>query len=188
MDKEKIERAIRDIIEAVGDDPEREGLLDTPRRVARMLEDILSGIREDPAKAIKVYEVKNQDEMIIVRDIPFFSVCEHHLLPFFGRVHIAYIPKDDRITGFSNLVRIVEIFSKRLQIQERFTTQIADTIMQVLKPMGVLVVVEARQLCMEMQGVRKQGTYFTTSAMRGAFRREVTRLEALSLIGKEKGG
>jgi len=182
VDQKRIEKAIREILLAIGEDPEREGLKDTPKRIAKLYAEIFSGVGVDPKKEIKVYRAKNYDEIIMVRDIPFYSMCEHHLLPFFGKVHIAYIPKEDRITGFSNLVRIVDVASKRPQLQERMTSEIADMIMEALRPLGVLVIVEARQLCLEMQGLKKTGETTITSAIRGAFRREATRLEALSFI------
>ncbi|MEO0293807.1 MAG: GTP cyclohydrolase I FolE [candidate division WOR-3 bacterium] len=185
MDEERIKKAIREIIEALGEDPEREGLKRTPERVARMYLDFFKGINEKPEKAIRVYPTPHYDEIIILKNIPFFSFCEHHLLPFFGEVHIAYIPKDDKITGYSNLVEIVQIYSGRLQLQERMTSEIADSIMKVLNPMGVLVIIEARQLCLEIQGLKKIGQKTVTSAIRGAFKKESTRLEALSLIGYE---
>ena len=182
MDQKKIKKAIRKIIEAIGDNPDREGLKKTPERVAKMCTDIFKGIEQEPGKAIMVYNATNYDEIIIIIDIPFYSFCEHHLLPFFGKVHIAYIPKDDHITGYANLIEVVELYSQRLTMQERMTTQIADTIMKTLKPMGTFVIIEARQLCLEMQGLKKQGEVTVTSAIRGAFEREKTRLEALSLM------
>ncbi len=185
MDQKRIEKAIREIIKAIGDDPNREGLKRTPQRVAKMYSDVFKGINEKPEKAIRVYSTPHYDEIIILKDISFYSFCEHHLLPFFGKAHIAYIPKDDKITGYSNLVDIVQIYSERLQIQERMTAQIADSIMNVLKPMGTLVILEARQLCLEIQGFKKIGQKTVTSAIRGAFRKETTRLEALNLIGYE---
>jgi len=185
MDQKRIEKAIREIIKAIGDDPDREGLKRTPQRVAKMYSDVFKGINEKPEKAIRVYSTPHYDEIIILKDISFYSFCEHHLLPFFGKAHIAYIPKDDKITGYSNLIDIVQIYSERLQIQERMTAQIADSIMNVLKPMGTLVILEARQLCLEIQGFKKIGQKTVTSAIRGAFRKETTRLEALNLIGYE---
>lgn len=182
MEKKKIKEAVKRIIEAVGDDPDREGLKRTPQRVADMLEDVLKGMKEDPEEVIRVYHTTRYDEIIIIKDIPFYSFCEHHLLPFFGNVNIAYIPKDDRITGYSNLVDVVDVYSKRFQLQERMTAQIADTIMSILDPLGVFVIIEARQLCLEMQGSKKQGETTVTSAIRGAFERERTRLEALNLM------
>lgn len=183
IDKPKIEQAMRLILEAIGEDVTREGMKETPRRVAEMYSEIFSGIFKEPKKDIKTYTVKNQDEMIVLRYIPFFSMCEHHLLPFFGYVHIAYIPAKNVITGFSNLLEVVDTLSKRLQIQERLTTDIADTLMEILNPRGVLVIVEAQQLCLYMRGIKKPGVYTTTSAVRGVMRKAITREEALSLIG-----
>lgn len=182
IDTKRIEKAVRDILIAIGEDPEREGLKDTPRRVAKLYSEIFRGILEDAGKNIKVYKQVKYDEIIIVKDIPFYSMCEHHLLPFFGKIHIAYIPRDNKITGFSNLLDFVDTASRRPQIQERLTQEIADTIMRVLNPLGVFVIVEARQLCLEMQGKKRTGEYTVTSAIRGAFKREATRLEALNLM------
>ncbi|MBI5805576.1 GTP cyclohydrolase I FolE [candidate division TA06 bacterium] len=181
-DGPKMEQAVRDLLLAIGEDPRREGLLDTPCRVARMYEEVLSGMSADPIDELKVYTAKNEDEMILVKDITFHSLCEHHLLPFFGRVHIAYIPRNNKITGFSSLVKVVEVMSKRLQLQERLAADIADLLMKKLKPLGVLVVVEAEHLCLTMRGVKKPGSSVVTSAIRGGMKRESTRLEALSLI------
>jgi len=185
MDKKRIEKAIKEIIEAIGDNPDREGLRRTPERVAKMYSELFKGINKNPEKVIRVYNTPHYDEIIILKDISFYSFCEHHLLPFFGKVHIAYIPKDDKITGFSNLIDIVQIYSERLQLQERMTAEIADSIMNVLKPMGVLVIIEARQLCLEIQGLKKIGQKTVTSAIKGVFKKESTRLEALNLIGYE---
>ncbi|HDH99512.1 MAG: GTP cyclohydrolase I FolE [Candidatus Latescibacterota bacterium] len=182
MDLEKIEQGVRLILEGIGDDPDREGLVDTPRRVAQMYRELFCGLEADPIETLKVYITENRDEMILVKDIPFYSMCEHHLLPFFGKVHIAYIPDGNRVTGFSHLVRVVENFARRPQLQERMTTEIAETIMRVLKPKGVLVVVEAEQMCLTMRGVQKPGSKTLTSAMRGIMRQEATRLEAFSMI------
>ena len=184
MDQRRIEKAIVDILKAIGEDPKREGLKNTPKRIARLYKEIFSGINADPAKVMRVYKVKNQEEMIIIKDIPFFSMCEHHLLPFFGMVHIVYIPKKNRITGFSNLVRVVETLAKRLQIQERLTSEIADLLMARLHPMGLLVVIEAEQLCLSMTGIKKPGHTTVTSAIRGVMRHPATRNEALSLLRK----
>ncbi len=178
----QVERSVRSLLVALGEDPEREGLRDTPCRVARMYEEILSGMAADPIDELKVYTARNDDEMILVRDITFHSVCEHHLLPFFGRVHIAYLPRHNTITGFSSLVKVVEAMARRLQLQERLAADIADLLMKKLKPLGVLVVVEAEHLCLTMRGVKKPGSSVVTSAIRGGMKRESTRLEALSLI------
>jgi GTP cyclohydrolase I len=186
VDKAEIEAAVKRLLKAIGEDAHREGLRDTPRRVAQMCEEIFGGISADPRMELKVFCSKNQDEMILVRDVPFYSICEHHLLPFFGVVHVAYIPDKDRITGFSNLVRVVEMMAKRPQLQERLTTEIADIIMEVLQPKGILVVIEAQHMCMTMRGVNKPGSVTTTSAMRGVMRKEATRAEAFSLIKGQK--
>lgn len=182
IDTAKIEKAIKDIIIAIGENPERDGLKDTPKRVAKLYQELFKGLYVDPQKTIKVYKEKRYDEIIIIKDVSFYSICEHHFLPFFGKVHIAYIPKDNKITGFSNIIEFIDIASRKPQIQERFTQEIADVMMEVINPLGVLVIVEARQLCLEMQGLQKSGTITTTSAIRGAFKKEPTRLEALTLI------
>ncbi|MCX6640140.1 MAG: GTP cyclohydrolase I FolE [bacterium] len=184
IDRERISAAIREIIVAIGDDPDREGLKQTPQRVADMYEELFCGIGSHIEPEIAVYTTKNQDEMILLRDIPFYSMCEHHLLPFFGSVSIAYIPDNNRITGFSSLARVVDRMSKRPQLQERMTTEIADTLMQVLQPMGVFVIIRAQHLCMSMRGIKKEGTWTVTSSMRGIMRKEATRMEALSLMGE----
>jgi len=184
MDKKKIKKAIKDILVAIGDDPKRADLVDTPDRVARMYDEIFSGIGKDPKKELEVLLGEKHNEIVLIKAIPLYSMCEHHLLPFIGKVNVAYIPKGGRVTGLSKLVRVVDILSKRLQVQERLTTQIADTIMQKLKPLGVFVVIEAEHLCMSMRGVKKPGTSTVTSAVRGVFKENAkTRQEALSLIG-----
>jgi GTP cyclohydrolase I len=184
IDTNRIERAVRDILEAIGEDPDRDGLVATPRRVANMYADIFSGLHEDPGRHLNVTFEAGHDEMVMVKDIPLYSVCEHHLVPWIGKAHVAYIPNEDgRITGLSKLARLVDGFSKRPQVQERLTTQVADAIERVLQPRGVLVVVEAEHLCMSMRGVRKPGTTTVTSAVRGLFRcNEATRAEAMSFI------
>ena len=182
MDKKKIELGIKMVLEGIGEDPNREGLRDTPRRVADMCEEIFEGLSQPPQRKVKTYTAENQDEMIMVKDIPFYSMCEHHLLPFSGRVHISYIPDNNRITGFSSLVRIVEAFAKRPQLQERMTTEIADYLRELLQPKGVLVVIEAEHMCMTMRGVKKPGSLTLTSAMRGIMRQEATRMEAFSML------
>jgi len=183
MDKKKIQSAIRNILEAIGEDPKRKDLQDTPRRVAEMYEEIFSGINKDPQKELEVVLDQKHDEIILLKNIIVQSFCEHHLLPFIGRAHIAYIPKAGRVTGLSKLVRVVDILSKRLQVQERLTTQIADIIMSKLKPRGVMVVIEAEHLCMSFRGVKKPGTVTVTSAVRGIFKEnEKTRAETLALI------
>ncbi|MFH1594265.1 MAG: GTP cyclohydrolase I FolE [Candidatus Omnitrophota bacterium] len=183
MDRQKIIKAMKMILEAVGDNPRRADLLDTPRRVADMYEEVLSGIKKDPGKELEVLLSADHDEIVLLKDIPIFSICEHHLLPFIGKAHVAYVPKDNRVTGLSKLARVVDVFAKRLQVQERLTTQIADTIMKKLKPKGVMVVIEAEHLCMSMRGVKKPGVTTVTSAVRGIFRsNSKTRSETLDLI------
>jgi GTP cyclohydrolase I len=186
VDRAKIEQAVRLILEGIGDDPEREGVRDTPRRVADMYQEIFAGVGVDPTPIPEVVPGANFDEMIMVKDIPLQSLCEHHLLPFNGRAHVAYIPnKDGRITGLSKIARVVDVLSKRPQVQERLTTEIADTLEQALEPRGVFVVIEAEHLCMTMRGVKKPGSLTVTSAVRGLFRSdERTRQEAISLIGR----
>ncbi len=185
IDQEKIKKAVRQILIAIGDNPDREGLKETPSRVARMYADIFSGISKDPLKEINVFHNENNEEMIMVKDIPFYSMCEHHLLPFVGKAHVVYIPKKGKITGLSKLVRVIEVFAKRPQVQERLTSQIADALMQKIQPHGVFVIIEAEHFCMSMRGVKKPGSITTTSAVRGVFRKNsTTRAEALSLLKK----
>ena len=184
FDEAKIRAAVASIIEAIGEDPQREGLVGTPARVAEMYAELFMGINKDPKEELSViYEVGHR-EMVIVRDIPFYSMCEHHLLPFYGMVHVGYIPDvQGRVVGLSKLARVVEVIASRPQIQERMTTEIADTIMDGLKPSGVAVVVQAEHLCMIMRGVKKPGSNIITSAIRGAFRKKAeTRAEFFSLI------
>ncbi len=182
IEKKVIEKAVLSILKAIGEDENRDGLRDTPRRIADMYAEIFSGIHRDPKKELKTYTAKNEDEMIIIKNIPFYSVCEHHLLPFFGKAHVVYIPKDNRITGFSSLVRVVDVMAKRPIVQEKLTHEIADFLMANLKPMGVLVVIEAEHLCLSIIGVKKPGTRTVTSAIRGVMRSAATRAEAFSLI------
>lgn len=183
VDREKIQQAVRMILEAIGEDPQREGLRDTPRRVADMYEEIFSGLRQDAGQHLRVMFNEEHDEMILVKNIPFYSMCEHHLVPFFGQVHVAYIPDGGRVTGLSKLARTVEVFARRPQMQERLTAQIADALMEHLRPKGVGVVVEAEHLCMSMRGVQKPGHKTITSAVRGIFKTdEKTRLEAFALL------
>lgn len=184
VDHDKIENAVRDILEAIGEDPARDGLLDTPARVARMYAEISGGLQEDPAEHLKkVFDVQH-DEMIMVRDIPIYSMCEHHLLPFHGTAHVAYIPKPGgKITGLSKIARMVDGYARRPQVQERLTRQVADAVKEVLDPAGVLVVVEAEHMCMSMRGVRKPGSSTVTSAVHGSFRENAaTRAEAMRFI------
>jgi GTP cyclohydrolase I len=184
FDHARIRRAVREILEAIGEDPDRDGLVGTPERIANMYEEIFSGLHEDPGRHLNVTFEEGHDEMVMVKDITLYSICEHHLIPWIGAAHVAYIPNvDGRITGLSKLARLVDGYSHRPQVQERLTTQIADTIERVLEPRGVLVVVEAEHLCMSMRGVRKPGSTTVTSAVRGLFRdNEATRVEAMSLI------
>jgi GTP cyclohydrolase IA len=185
IDQPRIEAAVREILAAVGEDPERDGLLNTPARVARMYAEIFSGIHDTPDRHLKTTFEADHDEMVMVRDIPIYSACEHHLVPFIGNAHIAYIPNDNgRITGLSKLARLADVYAKRPQVQERLTVQIADALDRVLEPKGVLVVVEAEHLCMSMRGVRKPGSTTITSAVRGLFRTNTaTRYEAMRFIG-----
>ena len=183
MDKKRIEKAVKEILLAIGEDPTRPDIKDTPRRVADMYEEILSGMKMNPSKELEVVFEHSHDEIILLKDIPLYSMCEHHMVPFIGKAHVAYIPANNRVTGLSKLVRVVDAFSKRLQVQERLTTDIADTIMKKLVPQGVLVVIEAEHLCMSMRGVKKPGVVTVTSAVRGVFRKnEKTRAEAMALI------
>ena len=184
VDRPRIERAVLEILDAIGEDTKRDGLLDPPRRVAAMYAEIFSGLHDDPARHLNVTFEAEHDEMVMVRDIPLFSCCEHHLVPFAGRAHVAYIPgSDGRITGLSKIARLVEGFARRPQVQERLTTQVADALMEQLRPEGVLVMVEAEHLCMSMRGVKKPGALTITSAVRGLFKTNpATRAEALSLI------
>jgi GTP cyclohydrolase I len=176
------EELAREMLVRLGEDPDREGLLDTPQRYAKALRDLTKGYREDPEQVLQgaLFSV-DYDEMVIVKDIEMFSLCEHHVLPFFGKVHVAYIPKG-RVIGLSKVARLVEVFARRLQVQERLTVQIAETIQKVIQPLGVGVVIEARHLCMMMRGVEKQHSATVTSSMLGAFRAQQTRQEFLSLI------
>ena len=186
MNKKKIEKAVRQILEAIGENPRRKDLLETPRRVADMYEEIFSGIKQDPEKELEVILEQKHHEIILLRGIPLYSVCEHHLLPFTGRVNIAYIPKNGRVTGLSKLARVVDVLSRRPQVQERLTTQIAEIIMGKLNPLGVMVVIEAEHLCMSMRGVRKPGVMTVTSAVRGIFKEnQKTRSEALALMKQD---
>lgn len=186
VDKERIKKAVREILEAVGEDPDREGLLETPDRVARMYEEIFSGLHDDPTRHLKIFhESHDTDDLVIVRDIPLYSVCEHHLLPFIGKAHIAYIPNDGKIIGLSKFARIVDCFARRPQVQERLTAQIADFIYESIEPCGVAVLIEAEHLCMTMRGARAAGATTTTSALRGAMRKDAkTRSEVMSLLLK----
>lgn len=183
MDKEKIERAVRDILEAIGEDPDRPGLKETPSRVARMYEEVFSGLNEDAHVHLKLFDEPGNDEMVIVRDVPMYSMCEHHLLPFIGKAHIAYIPADGRIIGLSKLARIVNVYAKRPQVQERLTSQIADFLFDELGAKSVAVIVEAEHLCMTMRGAKAAGAVTQTSALRGTARSDArTRAEVMALL------
>jgi len=184
VDHERVERAVREILAAVGEDTDRDGLLRTPARVADMYAEIFSGLSDDPAKHLVVTFEADHDEMVLVRDIALYSVCEHHLVPFHGRAHVAYIPNEDgRITGLSKLARLVDGFAKRPQVQERLTTQIADALVAALAPRGAFVMIEAEHLCMSMRGVRKPGTLTVTSAVRGLFKdSQSTRAEVMAML------
>ncbi|MCK8058294.1 MULTISPECIES: GTP cyclohydrolase I FolE [unclassified Fusibacter] len=184
MDKPRIERAVREILEAMGEDPDREGLVDTPKRIAKMYEEIFAGLNEDPGKHLEVFFQEEQhSELVLVKDIPFYSTCEHHFAPFFGKAHVGYIPKDGRLTGLSKLARVVETVARRPQLQERLTSTIADTLVDKLDPYGVIVVVEAEHMCMTMRGVKKAGSQTITSAVRGTLEKDAkSRAEAMSLI------
>lgn len=185
MDKERIMKAVREILIAVGENPDRPGLEETPLRVANMYEEIFAGLNEDPKKHLKFFDEKSNDEMVIVRDIPFSSMCEHHLLPFVGKAHIAYIPSDNKIIGLSKLARIVDNFAKKPQVQERLTHDIADFLNDNLKPKGVAVIIEAEHMCMSIRGARASGSKTQTSAVRGIMRTDArTRTEVLALLDK----
>jgi len=184
MDLDRISKAVREILEAIGEDPDRDGLQDTPERVARMYAEVCSGLHEDPSDHLTVTFESSHDEMVMVRDIPLYSLCEHHLVPFIGKAHVAYIPgKEGRITGLSKIARLVEGYSRRPQVQEQLTVQVADAMEQTLEPRGVMVVIEAEHLCMSMRGVQKSGSTTVTSAVRGLFRQNIsTREEAMRFI------
>lgn len=184
MDLQRIRKAVREIIISVGEDPDREGLRDTPRRVAEMYAEVFSGLREDPADVLRIGFEEGHQEMVIVKDIPFYSMCEHHFLPFHGVAHVGYIP-NGRVVGLSKLARAVEILARRPQLQERLSSQLADAVMRSLEPQGVAVVISANHLCMQMRGVRKPGSLTVTSAMRGVFQRSAaTRAEFMSLVNE----
>jgi GTP cyclohydrolase I len=184
VDRARAEAAVRELLLAVGEDPDRPGLRETPARVARAYEEIFAGLWQDPGEVLSTTFDEDHDELVLVRDIPLYSTCEHHLVPFHGMAHIGYIPGlDGRVTGLSKLARLVEVYARRPQVQERMTSQIADALFKVLEPRGVLVVIEAEHLCMAMRGVRKPGSRTVTSAVRGIFRDNAsTRAEAMSLV------
>jgi len=185
INQKKIEKAVREILEAIGENTNRDGIKATPKRVAEMFAELFSGVGTDPGKELTTFKQEEHEEMVMVKDIPFYSYCEHHLVPFFGKAHIAYIPRKGRVTGLSKLVRLIEGFARRPQVQERLTSQIADTLNDRLNPLGVLVIIEAEHLCMSMRGVKKPGAVTVTSAIRGIFQKNAkSRSEALALIKK----
>lgn len=186
MDCEKIRKGVALILEGIGEDPAREGLRETPERVAEFYTEFFSGLTRDPREEIRVFTTANQDEMIILRDLAFTSMCEHHLLPFFGKAHIAYVPDSNKIVGFSSLVRVVDSMARRPQLQERMTTNIADYIIEAIHPKGVMVVIEAEHMCMTIRGVKKPGSKVLTSAIRGIMRTAPSRAEAYSMIMRER--
>lgn len=189
MDLPKIEHAVREILEAIGEDPDREGLQETPQRVARMYAEVFAGLHRDISKDIKTFHGEGNDEMILIGDIPFYSMCEHHLLPFHGKAHVVYIPRDGKIFGLSKVARIVDTLSRKPQLQEKLTSEIADAIEQAVDARSVCVVLEAEHLCMTMRGIRKPGSKTVTSAMRGGCRTDLrTRNEALALINRQRSG
>ncbi|MDD5092743.1 MAG: GTP cyclohydrolase I FolE [Candidatus Wallbacteria bacterium] len=183
MDKPRIEKAFSEILAAIGENPSREGLRDTPRRIADMYEDIFAGLDQDPSAVLNVFYQESHEEIVIVKDIPLYSICEHHFLPFHGLAHIGYIPKNGRIVGISKLARVLDILSRRPQLQERLTTQLADILMEKLDPLGVIVVIKAEHMCMSMRGVKKPGSMTVTSAIRGLFEHDApAKAEALQLF------
>ncbi|TYQ16849.1 UNVERIFIED_CONTAM: GTP cyclohydrolase I [Acetivibrio alkalicellulosi] len=183
IDKQRVKNAVREILIAIGDNPDREGLRETPDRVAKMYEEIFAGLYTDPKTLVKVFQEDSHEEMILVKKIPLYSVCEHHLLPFVGEANVVYIPKKGRIMGLSKLARIVDIVAKKPQLQERLTSEVADIVMETINPLGVAVVVEAEHLCMTMRGIKKPGSKTVTSALRGIIKTDAkTRSEVMSLI------
>jgi GTP cyclohydrolase I len=187
MDLKKIEKGVGLILEGIGEDPARAGLRETPERFARMCSEIFAGLTTPTEELLKHIEGESHDELVLLKDIPFYSMCEHHLLPFIGKAHVAYIPSGGKIVGLSELARAVEVFAKRLQVQERLTTQLADLIMERLKPKGAMVIIDAEHLCMSMRGIKKPGSRTVTSAVRGIFRtKRSTRDELLELIKKRE--
>ncbi|OUM44012.1 GTP cyclohydrolase I FolE [Arthrobacter agilis] len=183
MDQDRIQRAVREILAAIGEDPDRDGLLDTPRRVAKAYAEMFAGLHQDAGEVLSTSFDLNHQELVLVKDIPFYSTCEHHLVPFHGAAHVGYIPSEEgRVTGLSKLARLVEVYARRPQVQERLTTQIVDAMMEHLKPKGAIVVIECEHMCMSMRGIRKPGAKTVTSAVRGQIRETATRAEAMSLI------
>lgn len=185
LDRKKIERGVKLLLEGIGEEPGRPGLKDTPSRIAELYHEIFAGLGTPTDSILKPIEGESHDELVLLKDIPFYSVCEHHLLPFIGKAHVAYVPSGGRIVGLSELAKAVELFAKRPQVQERLTTQLADMIMKNLKPRGTMVIIDAEHLCLSMRGVKKPGSRTITSAVRGIFRtKETTRLEMLELMKK----
>ena len=183
VDQKRIQRAVREILAAIGEDPDRDGLLDTPKRVAKAYAEMFAGLHQDAADVLSTSFDLNHQELVLVKDIPFYSTCEHHLVPFHGSAHLGYIPSaEGRVTGLSKLARLVEVYARRPQVQERLTTQIVDAMMEHLEPKGAIVVIECEHMCMSMRGVRKPGAKTVTSAVRGQIRETATRAEAMSLI------
>ncbi|GAA1110671.1 GTP cyclohydrolase I FolE [Arthrobacter flavus] len=183
VDQPRIQRAVREILAAIGEDPDREGLVETPKRVAKAYAEFFAGLHQDPAEILSTTFAIDHEELVLVKDIPFYSTCEHHLVPFHGSAHIGYIPSaEGRVTGLSKLARLVEVFARRPQVQERLTTQIVEALMTHLQPKGAIVVIECEHMCMSMRGVRKPGAKTVTSAVRGQVRDPATRAEAMSLI------
>ncbi|KIL48067.1 GTP cyclohydrolase I FolE [Jeotgalibacillus campisalis] len=183
VNRPQIEAAIRMLLEAVGEDPNREGLLDTPKRVAKMYEELFEGLHKDPREYFKTVFNEDHEELVFVKDIPFYSMCEHHLIPFFGKAHVAYLPKEGRVTGLSKLARAVETTARKPQLQERITSTVADSIMEMLSPHGAMVIVEAEHMCMTMRGVKKPGAMTITTAARGVFENDaIRRNEVLALM------
>lgn len=187
MDLKKIEKGIKLVLEGIGEDPDRPGIKDTPERVARMYKEIFVGLKTPTEELLKPIQGESHDELVMLKDIPFYSMCEHHLLPFIGKAHVAYIPSGGKIVGLSELAKAVEVLAKRPQVQERLTTQLADLIMEKLKPKGAMVIIDAEHLCISMRGIKKPGTRTVTSAVRGIFRtKQSTREELLELIKKRE--
>ncbi|MBA4536076.1 GTP cyclohydrolase I FolE [Bacillus aquiflavi] len=185
VNRAQIEEAVRLILTAIGEDPEREGLLDTPKRVAKMYEEVFAGLSQDPKEYFDTVFGEEHEELVLVKDISFYSMCEHHLVPFYGKAHVAYIPRNGKVTGLSKLARAVEAVARRPQLQERITSTIADAMIEKLDPHGVMVVVEAEHMCMTMRGVKKPGSTTVTTAVRGSFKENAeSRAEVLSLIKK----
>ncbi len=185
IDKERVKSAVRELLLAIGENPDREGLLETPDRVARMYEEIFAGLHRDPRQDVKVFQEESHQEMVMVKDIPLYSVCEHHLLPFVGVAHVVYIPRKGKVMGLSKLARVVDTIAKKPQLQERLTSEAADIIMETINPLGVAVLVEAEHLCMTMRGIKKPGSKTITSAVRGTIKTDArTRAEVMALIGR----